>query len=246
VSVGCHSVAETPLPQGWTALRWSARKLAEMEPRLPVHTQWSEQGYFMFVDQGAEVEGLLEDSAHGSDFGYSTARVPLEVFVQNMSRAGYHRLTGLMSANGSMRNFLPGVRPFSSLTIPRDDNSCVGDDFDGQGHNAADLAVLSFWLASAGTTTHTHYDVDHNFFVQLSGTKTFTLFSPNDSSRLYFFPEAHPRARKSQVPLRQPSSHTDEPDQFDNLFPRFAEAERWVVTLEAGDVLFVRDPICPA
>ena len=40
-----------------------------------------------------------------------------------------------------------------------------------------------------------------------AGRKQFTIFPPDEFDRLYLYPEAHPRARKSQVKLESDLSN---------------------------------------
>ena len=49
-----------------------------------------------------------------------------------------------------------------------------------------------------------HYDVADNTFVQLCGTKEFLVYPPSAAANLHVFPDAHPRARKSQVCVARP------------------------------------------
>lgn len=60
------------------------------------------------------------------------------------------------------------------------------------------------WAGSAGAVTQAHYDVADNVFVQLHGTKEFLCWPPSAHEALHLFPDAHPRARKSQVTIEQP------------------------------------------
>ena len=164
---GCHAT------QSWSALQWTAGTMSRAHPGLPVQVQWSRHGYFMFVDEETEAEGLLEDTEQQSSsaFSYTTAQVPLSRFVQNMTNAGYHRLTGLMNSGGSMDVFLSGVQPYLPLVPAADSANCSSAAGLKPPPNAA-ATILSFWMASAGVTTHTHFDVDHNFFVQLNGEES--------------------------------------------------------------------------
>ena len=59
-------------------------------------------------------------------------------------------------------------------------------------------SYLSVWIGGAGAVTQAHYDVAHNVFVQLHGTKRFTCWGPGAHVGLHVFPDAHPRARSSQ------------------------------------------------
>lgn len=61
-------------------------------------------------------------------------------------------------------------------------------------------AALHCWLGGAGTVTQAHYDVLHNAFVQLEGTKRFLLWSPAADDAMRVWPDAHPCARKSRLP----------------------------------------------
>ena len=54
-------------------------------------------------------------------------------------------------------------------------------------------------MGGRGSSTQAHYDVAHNVFVQLHGEKRFELRPPSAHRSLHVFPDAHPRARKSQV-----------------------------------------------
>jgi hypothetical protein len=197
-------------------MQWSPDKLAAAAPRLLVQAQWSANQWFMFYDVHSDSEraaDLLEDTAASGQFSNELSQVPLQDFVANMSSAGYHRLTGMLNSGGSLNHFESAVQPFDDLIV-----------------GLPNETVLSFWMGSANTTTHTHYDVDHNFFVQLFGRKRFTIFAPSESANLYLFPEMHPRARKSQVTLEHPD---------ESRFPRFRHAQRLSVIVEHGDVLYI-------
>eukprot|EP00041_Stephanoeca_diplocostata_P028362 m.802410 g.802410 ORF g.802410 m.802410 type:complete len:208 (-) comp23361_c1_seq70:1290-1913(-) len=47
------------------------------------------------------------------------------------------------------------------------------------------------WLSPAGTATPTHYDISHNFFVQIAGQKRVLLFPPQAWQSLYLWPVLH-------------------------------------------------------
>jgi hypothetical protein len=89
--------------------------------------------------------------------------------------------------------------------------------------------LKSIWIG-AGVTSHTHYDVQHNFFVQVKGTKRFLLWPPEEADNLYLYPYLHPRALLSQVSFTAPDL---------TAFPRFSKTRAIVAELKAGDVLYV-------
>ena len=86
------------------------------------------------------------------------------------------------------------------------------------------------WISSAGMITHTHFDQDYNFFVQLVGKKRFTLWSPLQHDLMYVYPRVHPMWHKSRVNHRAVDLEK---------FPAFAQARGRQIELGPGDMLFV-------
>merc|ERR1740124_2054009 len=81
----------------------------------------------------------------------------------------------------------------------------------------------SLWMASSGSSTQAHYDIADNILVQLHGSKRIRCYPPSAATHLHLFPDAHPRARKSQVNFdhvdteRYPFFHTLAPPVLDAL-----------------------------
>ena len=90
----------------------------------------------------------------------------------------------------------------------------------------------SLWVGSANSATQAHYDVADNVLVALHGAKRLRCWPPSAAGKLHVFPDAHPRARKSQV-------NFDQPDHA--RFPLFAglPPPSLDVTLEPGDALLL-------
>ena len=86
------------------------------------------------------------------------------------------------------------------------------------------------WISSSGMITHTHFDQDYNFFVQLVGEKRFTLWSPEQHELMYTYPRVHPLWHKSRVNFR---------DADLQKFPGFSRARAVQVRLGPGDMLYV-------
>ena len=86
------------------------------------------------------------------------------------------------------------------------------------------------WVSSAGMITHGHFDQDYNFFVQISGLKRFTLWSPAQHESLYVYPRVHPMWHKSRVNFRE-----IDPQRF----PLFLKSQALQVTVGPGDLLYV-------
>eukprot|EP00466_Bigelowiella_natans_P006195 jgi/Bigna1/44465/e_gw1.96.36.1 len=91
---------------------------------------------------------------------------------------------------------------------------------------------VSAWVGGSGVVTQAHYDVANNVFVQVYGTKCFHLYPPSKATELHVYPDAHPRARKSQVDF-------DDPDL--KLLPLFETLgdPYMKVTLKPGDALYI-------
>ena len=86
------------------------------------------------------------------------------------------------------------------------------------------------WVSSAGMITHAHFDQDYNFFVQISGLKRFTLWTPVQYESLYIYPRVHPMWHKSRVNLREVDPQR---------FPLFLKSQALQVTVGPGDLLYV-------
>lgn len=54
------------------------------------------------------------------------------------------------------------------------------------------------WFSSAGVQMHTHVDADHNFFLQISGRKRWTLYPSAEAAEMHPFPRTHPLWHKAQ------------------------------------------------
>ncbi|MGB0646454.1 MAG: cupin-like domain-containing protein [Bradymonadia bacterium] len=83
----------------------------------------------------------------------------------------------------------------------------------------------AFWLGPAGTVTPLHHDTCNILFVQLSGRKTFRLFSPLESDIL-----THARSMYADI----------DPENPDLLkHPNFQHVMEKCVTLHPGDAIFL-------
>lgn len=112
------------------------------------------------------------------------------------------------------------------------------------------------WLSHPGVVAQTHYDTQHNVFVQILGVKRFLLFPP--STELYSYPNIHRSYRQSQVhfeyaaasPIEDPAAvevasplpvGARRDTTHAQLFPRVTAAN--VTALEVlvhpGDVLYI-------
>jgi hypothetical protein len=88
----------------------------------------------------------------------------------------------------------------------------------------------NFWLGPGSTRVCLHIDSYDNFFMQLTGSKTFYLYAPSDRKYLYV-----------NSPFRaSPEESRIDPTNIDHeRFPLTSKARLIKVTLNAGDMLFL-------
>eukprot|EP01111_Echinosteliopsis_oligospora_P017267 TRINITY_DN7419_c0_g1_i1.p1 TRINITY_DN7419_c0_g1~~TRINITY_DN7419_c0_g1_i1.p1 ORF type:complete len:160 (-),score=19.28 TRINITY_DN7419_c0_g1_i1:483-962(-) len=69
--------------------------------------------------------------------------------------------------------------------------------------------VLGFmlWVGNTGCVTPTHFDQQHVFLSQVTGTKRLFLFSPSDFKNMYPYPMRHVYDRQAQVDICKPDFH---------------------------------------
>ena len=82
-------------------------------------------------------------------------------------------------------------------------------------------AVL--WMTSTNSTAHWHYDLEHNFFWQLFGSKRFLLAPVEMTDQFNTHSFSHPNWRQSQID------------------PRFSSSSLWEydITLNQGELLYI-------
>ena len=86
--------------------------------------------------------------------------------------------------------------------------------------------------AAEGARSILHFDQYDNLFVQISGTKTFILYDPQQTKHLYAYPIHHPLDTRSQVDLNDRDGCT-------KAYPRLNNAIGHKITLQAGQALFL-------
>jgi hypothetical protein len=89
-------------------------------------------------------------------------------------------------------------------------------------------ARVNLWVGTANTVSELHHDLTPNMFAQVLGEKRFILFSPDHVHSMY--PKSGEDFHISGVDPVRPDLQA---------YPRFAEATPFVVTLKAGEILFL-------
>eukprot|EP00931_Biecheleriopsis_adriatica_P107289 TRINITY_DN81636_c0_g1_i1.p1 TRINITY_DN81636_c0_g1~~TRINITY_DN81636_c0_g1_i1.p1 ORF type:complete len:485 (+),score=26.67 TRINITY_DN81636_c0_g1_i1:23-1456(+) len=90
-------------------------------------------------------------------------------------------------------------------------------------------AWQNMWLSTAGSRTHTHFDNDPNFFVQILGTKLFTFF-PQAHEHICPFPRFHPLWHKSRMDFEKPCL---------DICPSYRDTHAFTVRVVEGDMLYL-------
>ena len=84
--------------------------------------------------------------------------------------------------------------------------------------------------SSRGARSILHFDQYDNLFVQISGSKRFKIYDPQQTCNLYPYPVHHPMDTRSQVDLEYPDY---------DAFPRLARAKGVQLVLQPGQTLFL-------
>lgn len=89
---------------------------------------------------------------------------------------------------------------------------------------------MNLWFGSSGTVTSLHFDIANGLFAQVYGSKRFTIFSPNETSHLYPFPNSSKTNHMSPIDVEKPDVQQ---------FPLFAGARPIAFTIRQGQLLFL-------
>jgi hypothetical protein len=84
------------------------------------------------------------------------------------------------------------------------------------------------FIGAANTVTSLHQDLFHNLYTMVKGSKTITLYAP--------YAPVYPNSRFSKLP-NHAQVDPENPDY--RQFPNFKHATPYVITLNAGETLFI-------
>jgi hypothetical protein len=232
---GAHSWAPAALAPRFrgapTGLALAALPEAAAAPALAVKR--SSSRFFMYEEHRDDSRAKLRDAAGATEV---LALTPAQFFGELL---GEERLAAAAPPEPQHYHYwtspLADVAPelLERLGGWQELHSLPGVGFGPAGMKLpADPRGPSLWAGSAGSCTQAHYDVADNVIVQLHGRKRVRCYPPAAHEALCVFPDAHPRARKSQV-------NFDRPDL--RLHPAFATlgSPFLDVVLMPGDALAV-------
>jgi lysine-specific demethylase 8 len=90
--------------------------------------------------------------------------------------------------------------------------------------------AVNLWFGPGNNVTRLHYDTANNFLTQIRGRKQVILCPPREITRLYPFPFSYFGNNISQVNVASPDL---------TQFPAWAHADRALLELGPGDMLFI-------
>jgi len=96
---------------------------------------------------------------------------------------------------------------------------------------------VNFWFGPGNNFTPLHYDANNNFLTQIRGRKQVILCPPREITRLYPFPFSH-----TADPLSYGANHFSQVNVLSpdlTRFPAWAHADRALLELGPGDMLFI-------
>ncbi|KAL3916326.1 MAG: hypothetical protein SGPRY_006867 [Prymnesium sp.] len=219
----------------WPASSWSWRMLSSVLANESLAGVASLHGHlYAPVDKRAALDPLLRyPSTHelknmsGSEFFRAVEQAGEESTHASyrhspLSSAGSHR--GWRASKQRLVHFSEVPSRIRKFLEPQEWMYPHSDD--------AKARMQYMWLSTPGVRTHTHFDSDPNFFVQLIGRKRFVLWAPNQSATMCPFPRLHPLWHKSRADF-------EKPDLTVPSCERYNESIAVVVEVNPGDVLFV-------
>jgi Cupin-like domain len=96
---------------------------------------------------------------------------------------------------------------------------------------------VNFWFGPGNNFTPLHYDAEDNFLAQIRGRKHVILCPPREIARLYPFPFSYAANPYSPAANHMSQVNVLSPDL--TRFPAWAHADRALLELGPGDMLFI-------
>lgn len=90
--------------------------------------------------------------------------------------------------------------------------------------------MVNLWFGSGGVVTPLHFDGPPNLFAQIYGEKQFTIFAPEETPRLYPYPQGSKMSHVSYVDVEEPDFQ---------IHPEFTQARGASFTIGPGQMLFL-------
>lgn len=237
VTAAAPRVLRRKLAKEWAqTFSWSPRDLlgtvAASSPSISFTVKRSAPSnrFFMYEEHGGV---KLHDAQGPTQVLELSSAVQLADLLHDTSGEFYYYWTSPVQAVAPelLTTHLEGYETLYHEDRTESDNSATASDNQQQPPEFLDPRGPSLWMGNSGSATQAHYDVADNILVQLHGTKRVRCYPPSAASSLYVFPDAHPRARKSQVYFDNPNW---------DLFPLFDDSNPVLdVVLQPGDAISI-------
>lgn len=163
-----------------------------------------------------EARGRFFYGENGIDLNFTSSRAPLREVLQQLDQLqNVERPPSLYVGSTTVDVFLPGLR---------DENDVITN---------TSAPLVSLWLGNE-TTVAAHFDAPDNIACCVAGSRTFTVFPPDQIENLYIGP-------LDRTPSGQPISMVDFEQPDFSVFPKYKIAleHAQVAELEPGDALFL-------
>lgn len=199
----------------WPAVAAATQGFGELRSYL---SQFDKEQALLVFAADAKYQGRVFYNEDFSDVNFSRQHATLNQFLRQIEQCKEqdNSPTLYMGSTNVMKG-LPGFREQNTLSF---------------GVSAGNV-VMNSWM---GNQSHVaaHFDYPNNFACNVAGTRTFTLFPPEQLENLYIGPLEHNPAGPA-ISLVNPL----DPDL--SKHPKYSEAlqNAWQATLEPGDVLFI-------
>lgn len=166
---------DTPL-EAWPARRWTPRTLSARltEPLRAVYV-------------GAEGEDELTYFNESLELVNITAARFFDICDH---RAGDDSSSSSSARRHRHAHYSGSLEMWRSSGLHRDVTSAEPGAAADDPSSAFGVQDATVWMASAGVVSTTHFDSQSNFFAQLYGRKTFTLWPPHAVHRMMLSPKA--------------------------------------------------------
>lgn len=215
----------------WAAREWTWERLRQLHAgQTLVDVMQSDSHLYLVPDTKAALQPLLQHHVPHRMRNMSAAAFfdEMEIEQARHDATGYERTAAGRAAwrRGGRRLVHFAAVGSGALSRELEPRSLLFS-------NAEDekKSMQYVWLSTPGVRTHTHFDSDHNIFVQLVGRKRFTLWAPNQTDALCMFPRLHPLWHKSRLDFERPDARLP--------CTAYSTSEALSVEVGPGDVLYL-------
>ena len=189
-------------------------------------TRWQPKPVFV-LGSDREIGGMI-GSSHDVPLVY-TAVTLLEFIKSAFNQMNWLYWTGELSdwedelqSEGTARS-PTGNKGWEAFRI-------IEENFaSNENESNASLWRPMLWLSHPGVVAQTHFDTQHNLFIQVQGIKRFLLFPPD--TELHSYPNIHRSYRQSQIHFEKDSSSSSSTTA--SISPS-AKTSAWEIVFDVG------------